>query len=238
MIGMSLRRTLLASAVFSLSLSVHAAPPQPTPPPLPAPPAAEMPLPKVISRVDPIYPPQAICLGTGGTTKVLVNINAQGTVDSASVAYSSGNRALDRAAVTAIRQWTFESPGAMFSGYVDVNFEADGGPLDDCLQVATFGGLVGETPGYEPGSLEVLVHLLPSDAGTFQFVILDTTGATLETQTLAAEQVPGMVRFKGLKAGEHILSIRADGVELRHSTFTVLDNGSVMTPPPTPPAED
>ncbi len=232
---MRLRRGLLASAVLSAGLSVHAAPPPPAPPPLPAPPPRAMPIPKVISRVNPVYPPQEMCRGTGGTTKVLVNIDARGEVDSASVAYSSGNRALDRAAVTALKQWTFESTGSAYSGYVDVNFEADGGPLDDCLQIATFGGLAGETPGYEPGSLEVRAHLPPPNGGDLEFVVIDASGNTLDTRTLSAEQVPGVVRFTGLKAGEHILSIRADGVELRRSSFTVLDNGSVVTPPPAPP---
>lgn len=218
-----------------VALSVRAAPPQPSPPPLPAPPPppAAMPVPKAISRVAPVYPPSQMCR-KGGTTKVLLDIDGKGAVTGVSVAASSGNRELDRAAVTALRQWTFEATGHASSGYVPVNFELLGA-IGDCLQVASFGGLAGETPGYEAGSLEVRVHLMPPDAGPLELVVLDASGTAVDRRALRPEEVPSVVRFHGLKTGEHVLSLRIDGAEAKRSTFTVLENGSVVTPPPPPP---
>lgn len=229
---MRLRTALFMPATLLVAFSVHAAPPQPAPPSLPAPSPA-MPIPKAVSRVSPVYPASELCR-KGGTTKVLLSLDAQGTVTRASVAASSGNRELDRAALTAIRQWKFEAAGSPSSGYVSVNFEPVGS-ASDCLHYASFGGLAGETPGYEAGSLEVRVHLMPPDADVLELVVLDSTGAALDRQTLAAEALPGVVKFHGLNTGEHVLSLRVDGAEIKRSTFTVLDDGSVMTPPPAPP---
>lgn len=149
-----------------------------------------MPVPKAVTRVAPVYPPGEMCR-SGGTTKVLLSLDAQGTVTSASVAASSGNRELDRAAVAALRQWKFEAAGNPSSGYVSVNFEPVGS-ASDCLHYASFGGLVGETPGYEAGSLDVRVHLIPPDADALELVVLDSTGAALDRHTLAADALPGV----------------------------------------------
>jgi TonB family protein len=56
----------------------------------------------------PQYPKSAQC--AGGTTKVRVNVAANGNVRNVGVAESSGNPALDAAAVAAARQWTYR-PG-------------------------------------------------------------------------------------------------------------------------------
>lgn len=221
---------MLASTILLAALPINAAPP-----PLPPPPPAQMPAPKIVSRVSPIYPQKEICRNTGGTTKVLLNISGEGDVTNVSVAASSGNRELDRAALTAIRQWKFESTGHPSAGYVGVDFKPPSS-MDDCLSYLSLGGLVGETPGYEAGTLEVRTNTLPPGSNELEIVILDSTGSVADQRTLTAAQVPGVVRFHGLKAGEHGLSLRVDGVELRRSTFHVLDNGSVATPPPAPPS--
>ncbi len=63
--------------------------------------------PKVVYKVRPIYPPSAKRDEITGVTYVTVYVNASGTVDSVSIAQSSGDRDLDNSAVEAAYQWTF-----------------------------------------------------------------------------------------------------------------------------------
>lgn len=63
--------------------------------------------PKVAYKVHPIYPPSAKRDEITGVTYVTVYVNASGTVDSVSIAQSSGDRDLDNSAVEAAYQWTF-----------------------------------------------------------------------------------------------------------------------------------
>nr|WP_302664649.1 energy transducer TonB [Lysobacter enzymogenes] len=55
----------------------------------------------------PQYPPASLRRGEGGTVRVQVRVNEQGEVDDAEVVQGSGVRALDRAAVSAVRAWRF-----------------------------------------------------------------------------------------------------------------------------------
>lgn len=63
--------------------------------------------PKVAYKVFPIYPPSAKRDEITGVTYVTAYVNASGSVDSVSIAQSSGNRDLDNSAVEAAYQWTF-----------------------------------------------------------------------------------------------------------------------------------
>lgn len=81
---------------------------KPTPPRAAAPPAAHVdspPSPQTCTA--PAYPALARRLGHEGTVKVLVAINAAGTVTSARIYKSSGSRILDGAAMRAARAWKF-----------------------------------------------------------------------------------------------------------------------------------
>ena len=63
--------------------------------------------PTVISSVKPSYPPSARNAEVEGVTYVSFSVDASGNVVGASVAQSSGNGALDSAAVAAAYQWHF-----------------------------------------------------------------------------------------------------------------------------------
>ena len=55
----------------------------------------------------PNYPPEENRRGIGGTTVLIVSIDATGSVLEVSVEKSSGNRNLDREAVKAAKRWRF-----------------------------------------------------------------------------------------------------------------------------------
>jgi protein TonB len=79
----------------------------------------------LISKVDPVYPPEAKQAGTQGTVRLAVDISAEGKV--VSVNAQSGPDVLVQAAVEAVRQWTYKP--TLLNGEpvevlttVDVNF--------------------------------------------------------------------------------------------------------------------
>lgn len=89
--------------------------------PLPAMPAAatpttaavplapgDVPVPISSQSRPPDYPPSAMRAGEQGTVMVRVEVDANGLPTSVEVAERSGSRALDRAAVAAVRQWRFQ----------------------------------------------------------------------------------------------------------------------------------
>lgn len=57
---------------------------------------------------EPRYPATALRRGEGGTVVVRVNVGADGVPDEVAVARRSGSRELDRAALTAVRDWRFK----------------------------------------------------------------------------------------------------------------------------------
>lgn len=61
-----------------------------------------------ISRVEPTYPATAYRAREEGTVLVTADVDASGVPLSVEVARRSGSRALDQAAVAAVRQWRFE----------------------------------------------------------------------------------------------------------------------------------
>ncbi len=64
--------------------------------------------PVCISKADPIYPAFLEERAIGGTVTVLIKIDATGRVTDASIGQSSGQAALDRAAVAGVRRWKFK----------------------------------------------------------------------------------------------------------------------------------
>ncbi len=88
----------------------------PAPPPPPAAPAAapaspavaddDMPVP--LTQPAPRYPQEALSRNIGGTVRVRATVTPNGRVERMDVAESSGNRYLDRAAMEAVRRWTFK----------------------------------------------------------------------------------------------------------------------------------
>jgi len=79
----------------------------------------------LISKVDPVYPPEAKQAGTQGTVRLAVDIGSDGKV--VSVNAQSGPDVLVQAAVEAVKQWTYKP--VLLNGEpvevlttVDVNF--------------------------------------------------------------------------------------------------------------------
>jgi protein TonB len=60
------------------------------------------------SNAEPKYPASMLRAGVGGTVVVLAEVDAQGHPIDVRVVERSGERDLDRAALTAVRQWRFE----------------------------------------------------------------------------------------------------------------------------------
>ncbi|RZA13667.1 MAG: energy transducer TonB [Lysobacteraceae bacterium] len=82
------------------------------PPPAPAAPAAPRAVADTdavpINRPAPRYPAEALSRNIGGIVRVRATVAPDGSVERMEVAESSGNRFLDRAAMDAVRRWTFK----------------------------------------------------------------------------------------------------------------------------------
>jgi TonB family protein len=83
--------------------------------------------PRVISRVDPIYPAEAKLAGVSGMAIVEAYVNSQGGVDSVSVVRDPGH-GLGQAAADAVKQWQFEpaivdGKPAAFTFNITINFK-------------------------------------------------------------------------------------------------------------------
>jgi TonB family protein len=84
-------------------------PPAPPPaPPVPAAPALADSDAVPVSRPAPHYPREAQRRNIGGSVRVQVTVAADGSVERLQLAEGSGNRELDRAAMEAVRRWTFK----------------------------------------------------------------------------------------------------------------------------------
>lgn len=85
-------------------------PPVPPPAPpasAPAPVASGTSAPVPLSRPAPTYPRDALRRNIGGTVRVEVTVATDGSVERLDLVEGSGNRDLDRAALEAVRRWTF-----------------------------------------------------------------------------------------------------------------------------------
>ena len=99
-----------------------------TAPPAEAGPLADAPLsrPEPLRRTPPEYPTAALRRRETGTVLVHAEVDAAGNPTDVSVARSSRSRALDRAAVQAVRRWTFrpaQQDGRPVAGSLDVPVE-------------------------------------------------------------------------------------------------------------------
>ena len=79
----------------------------------------------IISKVNPVYPPEAKQAGTQGTVRLAVDIGPDGKV--VSVNAESGPDGLVQAAVEAVKQWTYRpvllnGQAVEVTTTVDVNF--------------------------------------------------------------------------------------------------------------------
>jgi protein TonB len=111
-----------------------APPPRPTEPAQNARPAAQRPsqalaagsVPQPIERIQPKYPAEAMRRNETGTVVVRVEVGTDGEPADISIARSSRSRALDRAAMQAVRQWRFrpaQRDGQAVVATVDVPFD-------------------------------------------------------------------------------------------------------------------
>ena len=66
-----------------------------------------VPSPKKIKDVKPVYPPESLKAGDEGVVLIELSLSASGTVEEAQILWSSCQR-LDKAALTAGRQWRYE----------------------------------------------------------------------------------------------------------------------------------
>lgn len=64
-----------------------------------------------IKRVEPTYPADAARNGTEGFVEVEFTVGASGNVESVSVVNARPSRTFESAAVSAVKQWTFEPGG-------------------------------------------------------------------------------------------------------------------------------
>lgn len=84
--------------------------PAPDQEPLPTPDSRDIPdaPPHLARRISPGYPDSARAQGQEGTVTLRVTVDEDGAVSAAEIAESSGVRALDRAALQAVRRWEYD----------------------------------------------------------------------------------------------------------------------------------
>ncbi len=90
--------------------ALPAARPAPAPQPAATPGYQTASAPAPLRQPSPAYPSECRRLKQSGTVMLILFINESGTVDRAEVSRSSGFAALDAAAVSAVKRWTFLPP--------------------------------------------------------------------------------------------------------------------------------
>lgn len=75
-----------------------------------------------LSRVEPVYPPEAARAGTKGFVEVEFTVDASGKVASVSVVNAKPSRTFESAAVRAVKQWTFAPVADGGRGKVRLDF--------------------------------------------------------------------------------------------------------------------
>lgn len=199
------------------------------------PPAPEL---AVVKRMPPEYPRLELCRGVQGKSEILVKVDPNGAPVDVSVSRSSGSANLDRAALDSMRGWLFTPTGETASGYIDIDFRMDSDTIldADCssARFSLFGGLVGATPQYQPGTLEVTIHSFPADADELEVIVQDANGQTVQSAKLRYQPQDNgtrVVKFEALGPGPHSLLLIAAGKERGRASFVVQQNGSVETTP-------
>ena len=98
------------------------APPAPPAPPPPAKPAIRKGI-IALSKVDPIYPKQAILKGIeSGRVVAHAFIDEKGNVTEVKIIEAEPPKYFDRAVIDALMQWKFAAEGEKFVGEIEVNF--------------------------------------------------------------------------------------------------------------------
>jgi TonB family protein len=174
-----MRLILLRSAIALLALACPAWPLQaqePEPPRLRDPRAAAQ-------HLRRNYPEDLRLLGIGGTVRVSVRLNREGTVDSVQVTSGSGIPSLDRAARNAARGLEFTRPANAISVEVPLTFESDhaqAAPLSELPQLvnrpaaqAAAGARLAEAARRE--SIEVTVPVV---------LAIDSAGKVVQARTV------------------------------------------------------
>jgi TonB family protein len=80
--------------------------------------------------VRPVYPESALAAGAEGQPIVSVDVNPDGTVRSVTLTRSSGNEAIDQAALRAARNSRFQPVNGGASVPIEYNLTIDGSPLN------------------------------------------------------------------------------------------------------------
>lgn len=117
-----------AEAVAADPLEPASTPAEATPPPAAPSATGESRPPRPVAGMTPSprYPPAELRRGRGGTVMLRVDVGPDGVPTTVTVAESSRSRALDRAAIDAVRGWRFEPAlvnGQPVSGTVRVPIE-------------------------------------------------------------------------------------------------------------------
>ena len=95
---------MIRSLAIALAVLVLAAcGPDPTQPPT----VGHFAPPRALRTPPPVYPEALGCDGVGGRVELRLTITAQGRVGGVQLYKSSGQRALDEAAIAAVRDWEF-----------------------------------------------------------------------------------------------------------------------------------
>jgi len=76
---------------------------------------------KLVKRVDPVYPPIASQLHLAGSVKMVLQVSAEGKVES--VRTTGGSPVLAAAAESAAKQWKYEAASKESSEAVTIVFE-------------------------------------------------------------------------------------------------------------------
>ncbi|HUH89971.1 MAG TPA: energy transducer TonB [Lysobacter sp.] len=76
---------------------------------------------KPVKRVEPTYPADAARNRTEGFVEVEFTVGADGKVESVSVVNARPSRTFESAAVSAVKQWTFEPGGGRGKVRLDFN---------------------------------------------------------------------------------------------------------------------
>ncbi|MGV8940474.1 MAG: energy transducer TonB [Lysobacter sp.] len=74
-----------------------------------------------IKRVEPVYPTEAARNRTEGFVEVEFTVGVDGKVESVSVVNARPSRTFESAAVSAVKQWTFEPGGGRGKVRLDFN---------------------------------------------------------------------------------------------------------------------
>ncbi len=106
--GLTLPATAPAAPPPPPARPIAASPPPPAQAVTPTAATSDRTVPEPLTAPAPRYPMQAMRRHVGGTVRVRATVATDGSVERTDIASGSGNRDLDRAALDAVRRWTFK----------------------------------------------------------------------------------------------------------------------------------